>query len=1165
MKNLIRFSLFLVMIILVVYGYNKLLSNTYAYPLKINSHTTCPPQSTSINVWLEADNSPTNDARVFNIPFDTSTKTITVDGQSYTFDNYLRGVLAGEVGIAHYFDNEVLKSMAILARTKAYDLCGTWTNLPVGTHGIWGQGAQHYTATHIFNFDAAEQTRYQNAVDYGTNPYLTHNNDTFDVQYRDRGYLWTGAYDDIHQRIFDPPGAFYRDGTLDDLDLVRTGFMQYNGNMWAQGRMEDDTLLPPYDLRRLLGHYYTGIGFEGLPIDPLDEWRFNILKLGIWQNGVLRLLDNRLDNPLILNRGTAYAFGVLLQNTGSQTWDLNCNGNVLNVSYHLYDYPDNTYRGPQDDYFDHDSAPLCPTNFSSPNTAPTTLAPGEEFPSQENSHEVMYLGVTLDSSVDTGDYWMRFDMVRPNIAWLSGIHPQDNPDDPTWPTQDVHICIEQCDSPNPTPTPQPTATPPKQNKLPTIDRNKSTSEDGWRKESQLQLTWNTGYGIEDAPTLHYTYDGPGAILQPLNQKSLGWQTHQSGQVYVETLFLQNPQDGDHYFCLYYDDFENKICYHYHVDRTPPLLSFTAPARDLSFSPQIPLAWQASDNLTNPPQVTLYSSSDLNQLWTSPVTVDPSASQTLDLTPLATTELLTYYVGLKATDQAGNVSQVSRVLHLYTGPLMDVSNRALQGVVVINQHGQLQLGIDNLGGGTLNWEVAFPTNPDGPPVEEFIPGEAKLLNPVSGSTSAGQRSWVSLEAWANQLGEINLPSLMVYDTSGVNCPIEVRLGLHSVNELKLTYLPIILGGHPRLTVEGCLGDKFWPQASLITSRSATESGWYNTPLQVTFAVTDNLMGVKETRSREVPTTTWETETPLTMTTEGTHTLEYYSEDYGGNVEPVQTSTLPIDLTPPTVTVTLANPPHYTRCDTLPYTIGDNPAGLVTTALALDGQPVSEPLNLHLVRLGVHTLSLTATDAAEWQTSRNVTFTLTATPESLPCAIQALVPDSTLALGLTHSLTELNKLLDQIQTLTPQTLLSQTAQLLTEDIESVIAQQTTPCEGCNSQLTVRQSHTYFPIHPRYTLVGRQDFTLANDQARTFAALVAGEYTLTQDSTSFPGEYWALLSVICQDETKTPVPVTWSFQTFSAQVTIAANQHVTCTFLNEEANLSPERFSRFFNQIK
>jgi len=171
----------------------------------INTWSECPPQSDTIWVQLSPDHSPTGDWNVVEIPFDSGTITI----GNYEYDNYIRGVLAGEVSATSIpeqvvFDSETLKAMAVAIRTKVYELCGDANyfnefldNNDITRHGVRGQEMQDYQYRKaLVEYTSAERQRYQDAIDETDGEYLTYNGDTFDIfypQYRRRIYAKSGT------------------------------------------------------------------------------------------------------------------------------------------------------------------------------------------------------------------------------------------------------------------------------------------------------------------------------------------------------------------------------------------------------------------------------------------------------------------------------------------------------------------------------------------------------------------------------------------------------------------------------------------------------------------------------------------------------------------------------------------------------------------------------------------------------------------------------------------------------------------------------------------------------------------------------------------------------------------------------------------------------------
>ncbi|MDA8346283.1 MAG: hypothetical protein M0Z66_12490 [Thermaerobacter sp.] len=84
----------------------------------------------------------------------------------------------------------------------------------------------------------------------------------------------------------------------------------------------------------------------------------------------------------------------------------------------------------------------------------------------------------------------------------------------------------------------------------------------------------------------------------------------------------------------------------------------------------------------------------------------------------------------------------------------------------------------------------------------------------------------------------------------------------------------------------------------TAASGVPTGWVNHAVQVGFIAQDNLSGVQGTYVGLDGLPVQEA-TALTISTEGYHTITYWSEDNAGNIETPHYVIVPIDLTPPIV--------------------------------------------------------------------------------------------------------------------------------------------------------------------------------------------------------------------------------------------------------------------------
>jgi hypothetical protein len=64
--------------------------------------------------------------------------------------------------------------------------------------------------------------------------------------------------------------------------------------------------------------------------------------------------------------------------------------------------------------------------------------------------------------------------------------------------------------------------------------------------------------------------------------------------------------------------------------------------------------------------------------------------------------------------------------------------------------------------------------------------------------------------------------------------------------------------------------------------------------------------------------------------------------------------------------------------------------------------------------------------------------------------------------------------------------------------------------------------------------------------------GVYTVEEDKSSFPDQYWALFKVSCNGNS---VPVDKDLYNAKATITLEAGEHITCTFENQRVNVEEE----------
>lgn len=162
------------------------------------------------------------------------------------------------------------------------------------------------------------------------------------------------------------------------------------------------------------------------------------------------------------------------------------------------------------------------------------------------------------------------------------------------------------------------------------------------------------------------------------------------------------------------------------------------------------------------------------------------------------------------------------------------------------------------------------------------------------------------------------------------------------------------------------DKAAPVTTADPAGTKGKDDWYVSPVTVNFSATDNLSKVDQT-FYVLDGDDKETGNALTISTNGTHKIEYYSTDKAGNREEAKILTIKIDQTVPTVAITSPENKTYKNTGMLPikFQASDNLAATknLKTEAELDGNATDASyVDLSLLNLGAHTLSALATDQA-----------------------------------------------------------------------------------------------------------------------------------------------------------------------------------------------------------
>ncbi|WP_232381012.1 OmpL47-type beta-barrel domain-containing protein [Paenibacillus tianjinensis] len=142
-----------------------------------------------------------------------------------------------------------------------------------------------------------------------------------------------------------------------------------------------------------------------------------------------------------------------------------------------------------------------------------------------------------------------------------------------------------------------------------------------------------------------------------------------------------------------------------------------------------------------------------------------------------------------------------------------------------------------------------------------------------------------------------------------------------------------------------------------------TGWQTHPVNVVLQATDAGSGVASTYY-SLDGGAYTTGNSVSISSEGIHTLRYYSEDQAGNKEAVKEKIIQIDLTAPTITMPDISKLLISDALNYPIVASDATSGVDSVSVTWDGKPspqliTAAPLSLSL---GVHSIVVKASDKA-----------------------------------------------------------------------------------------------------------------------------------------------------------------------------------------------------------
>jgi hypothetical protein len=156
----------------------------------------------------------------------------------------------------------------------------------------------------------------------------------------------------------------------------------------------------------------------------------------------------------------------------------------------------------------------------------------------------------------------------------------------------------------------------------------------------------------------------------------------------------------------------------------------------------------------------------------------------------------------------------------------------------------------------------------------------------------------------------------------------------------------------------------PVTTIVFNGTMGDNGWYISPVSVLLTATDTESGVDHILYK-IDSGVWlEYSLPFEISDDGIHEVSYYAVDKSGNEEPVKTSNVSIDQTPPNITLTKQQIDLFDVKFTAQ--VSDNTSGIDRVEFFLDGllqsTATQPPYQWTWTGLGNFTVTATAYDRA-----------------------------------------------------------------------------------------------------------------------------------------------------------------------------------------------------------
>lgn len=258
------------------------------------------------------------------------------------------------------------------------------------------------------------------------------------------------------------------------------------------------------------------------------------------------------------------------------------------------------------------------------------------------------------------------------------------------------------------------------------------------------------------------------------------------------------------------------------------------------------------------------------------------------------------------------------------------------------------------------------------------------------------SAIPSNGWYRDLNELEVSVRGKDDTSGIaSLSIQLNDGewipspakMPGEGEYTVTGRAVDNAGNETLTTSQIIRIDITPPTILLSEPQNTSiTPWYTSPVTVDASASDALSGLDSFTTIRMMGSEVEqgSALPLTLSTDGVHSLDFAASDLAGNVAHLSRSYI-LDLTPPEIKSQVEGSEEQNGWFQGPISVNltaeDAVSGVATFLLKAPDGAWNPAQDLDFHEDGVYPVSLTATDQAGWTTVADFTFRIDQTPPSV----------------------------------------------------------------------------------------------------------------------------------------------------------------------------------------